>query len=186
MNQYRVIISIRNFLSDFESFRKHATSQSYAGETNPYDGVFYPDISTGIPEEIQAEIVQKLEARLGIKIKVGLMFMRLMTSHTPTPPHQAHHDKIMGRYTGLLYINEGEGGTSLLSHKEYGVDVPDEVWHRDTNRYDAWDIVDFVRIEPNKMTIIDSDHWHRAEPVQGFGDSPSDGRLVLTVFFDEL
>lgn len=170
------------FLSHFDVFQEWARTRDYSAMENPGDGVEYPDISTDIPETYQMVIVDLLEELTGLSITGYTMFFRLMTKNTPTPPHQAHHDAIMGQYTAIMYINPGEGGTSILEHKDGA--VSDEVVMRDTNNYSAWKIKHMIRIKPNRMVVYNSDLIHRAEPVDGFGSSPDDGRLVLTVFFN--
>jgi hypothetical protein len=184
------MIIINNLLSDFDLFRYHAITREYKGEVNPADGVLYPDISADIPEPVKAEIKDQLEHLLQSEIKINLMFMRLMTCHTSTPPHQAHNDSIMGQFTGILYINPGPGGTAIVDHKDvalmYGPSTEDEIriWERDTNNYEQWKIIDMCHVEPNRMVVFPSHVMHRAEPVTGFGDCPENGRLVLTVFFN--
>ena len=179
-----MLIEIDDFIEDFDSFRSHAITRNYKGEINPADGVFYPDISTDIPESIRDEIIEKLGAT------EYLMFMRLTTKNTPVAPHQAHNDAIMASNTAILYINPGEGGTSILSHKDFDMmgglvtEEQERIWAADTNNYNAWDIVRMFHAKPNRIVSYPSNWMHRAEPVGGFGDSPENGRLVLVVFYD--
>jgi hypothetical protein len=36
----------------------------------------------------------------------------------------------------------------------------------------------------NRLLIHDSLYWHCAEPVGGWGESPNNGRVVITCFFN--
>lgn len=195
MDLYSLILD--SFLDDFEEFRKHAITRSYAGVTNPSDNVFYPDISIDIPINIQDEIMGKLYVAMSPYIEKGqylhprVMFMRLSKEGVHVP-HQAHTDAVMGQYTFLLYLNAKEdckGGTTVLKHKD-GMDrdpkTPDQaaVWKRDMNIYNQWEIVGNCEMQPNRGFIIRSELFHRAEPPGGFGNSNNNGRLVLTCFFD--
>ena len=179
-----MIYSVNDFFDDFDSLRNHAISLDYKGEVNPLDGVFYPDVSTDVPDPWFWFLCEYLNA------ENPFAFFRLTTNGTSEAPHQAHNDSLMGKNTALIYINEGVGGTSILKHKEagltMGVETQEElnIWRRDMNNYDAWDILEMIDLEPNKLIFYPSYLMHRAEPVGGFGDNPINGRLVLTMFYD--
>lgn len=185
-------IVVDDFLEDFESFREHCDSLDYAGAINPADGVLYPGISLDIPAEVRREVVQQIERQLGVKIIARLMFLRLSPEGTPAP-HQAHTDTRHSRYGLMLYLNRMEdciGGTSFVRHKATGM-VSDpinekqlEAWTRDHSRPLAWDVVDMCQMFPNRGCIFTADRMHRSEPVGGFGNDSTDGRLVLVCFFD--
>lgn len=181
------MIEIEDFLEDYEGFREHVESISYEGVKSPYDGVVYPDVSIDIPEEVFKEVKGKLEALFKAEVEVNAMFLRLSTEGVHVP-HQAHHDLLMGDYSLMLYLGRREiGGTSFLKHTELGYtdeSIPKEVFERDTNLKDKWEIVGMCQAKPNKACIFDAGTLHRAEPVGGYGSSVEDGRLVLTAFFE--
>jgi hypothetical protein len=173
---------IEDFFEDFDALRDYLDRISYEGEVNPADGVFYPGISTQVPEYFQTQI----EARLGVKPKY--LFLRLSPVGQATP-HQAHHDAIMAENTMVIYLNKDEdcqGGTSIVTHKECGDDVPDDIWRRDTNRPEQWEVRRMYDMAPNKCVVYPSETWHRSEPVGGFGDVPKNARLVMVGFFDDI
>lgn len=180
---------VDNFLDDFPAFNRHARSVDYSGVVNPVDGVLYPDISTDIPDDVRADIQDKLSAIMGYEVEIKTLFMRLTSKNTKGAPHQAHTDTVMGHFTLLLYMNDGPGGTSFVRHKETGMDSDPRndaeyaIWRRDTNVPDAWEPYEMVSMRENRANIISSGLMHRAEPVNGFGESVEDGRLVLTAFF---
>lgn len=174
---------VDDFFAEFDKIRNHSISVPYDGEVNPVDGVLYPDISTNIHPSAAAQLIGFLGGNN------HFMFMRLTTKNTKTAPHQAHNDASMGRATCLVYINPGEGGTSILDHRDGGMmysvsDCDIDKWHKDTNNYDAWVIKEYIRIKPNRLVLFPSSLMHRAEPVGGFGNNAEDGRLVLTCFYD--
>ncbi len=186
------MIRFENFIADFDALNKHARSLSYGGVVNPQDGVLYPDVSSDVPFDTVAEIKYKLEHTLAFTVNISMSFFRLTNTKTSTAPHQAHNDVVMGDFTFLLYMQNGEGGTSFVYHKDEGMEhgpVNDEelaVWKRDTNILDAWEINGVVGMKENRACIFDSSFMHRAEPVNGFGNTVDNGRLVLTAFVSRL
>ena len=103
-------------------------------------------------------------------------------------PHQVHSDYSMGDYSLMVYVSDGDGGTSLVRHKKTGIAYNPECDEfvklivEDQNIHDAWEITDSVLIRPNRAFIFDSRRLHRAEPVGGFGEGKT-SRVVFTCFF---
>ena len=181
---------VDGFLDTFDDLKAHAMAVDYTGVTNPADGILYPDITADIPVEVVDEVQFRLNKVIGRPVTINTIFMRLTSSNTHGAPHQAHTDTIMGNYTMLLYLQDGPGGTSFVKHKETGM-VTDpmtpyelEAWQRDTNIPEAWEITEMVEMKENRANIIPANLFHRAEPVGGFGDDVSNGRIVLTAFFE--
>lgn len=164
----------------FIQLREHCDKVDYSGVVNPADGVLYPGISTDIPQNI-----------LQFFGRPKFIFMRLSLKGVPVP-HQAHSDTLMGNESLMFYLTRHEhckGGTSLVRHKESGLwrnpttSKGEEIWKRDTNVPEAWEIYDMAQMQPNRAVLFDANLMHRAEPIGGFGDSPFNGRLVLTAFY---
>lgn len=182
---------VENFFDDFAMLRATLDVCEYRGMVNPVDGVEYPGICGMFPFPTYCEMIYKAGKAVGSPVISSLSFFRLSILGEK-PPHQAHNDATMGDWTMLVYMSRPEhcqGGTSLVSHKETGLcgavktKEEEEIWRRDTNIYDAWDVLAEVKMVPNRAVIFPSDCMHRAEPVQGFGSSAYDGRLVLCSFF---
>lgn len=175
-----------NILEDFDSFNDWARAQNYDGVVNPADGVHYPDIVTAIPDEVLDEISAKVPEMNEIKYA----FLRLTSLNTEGAPHQAHNDSVMANNTFLLYLQDGPGGTSMVQHKLYGMEdgprnpLEESIWQRDTNTPHMWNVLECVPMKANRATWYPSQYMHRAEPIGGFGEGVTDGRLVLTIFFD--
>lgn len=182
---------IDNFLDDYESFREYCDYVDYSGETNPVDGVFYPNVSTCIPEEIKLEVHKKLSEVMEYPVNINAIFLRQSPKGVYCP-HQAHTDDSMGAYSFMLYLNKEEdckGGTSFLKHKKFGwtrntlSDEEVALWKEDTNTPEVWAIEDMCSMKSNRACIFDASLFHRAEPVGGFGKD-NESRLVLTAFYD--
>lgn len=170
--------------------RSSAIKQGFQGVVSPKDGVLYPGIQDAT--DLNQEVKQKL-AGLFPTLKPNHTFFRLSTwgEHAP---HQAHTDKIMGEYTLIVYLSEPHPkvfcGTTLLEHTSGQMPVhPDtphgeQVWTRDTNNAQAWNVVGQCEQKFNRAFIMRSDLFHRAEPIGGYGHDAESGRLVLVCFFD--
>lgn len=182
---------IDDFFEDGREVRDEALKLSYEGVTSPFDGVFYPNISLKVPGPILDEMLNKLSTIIE-PVKRSTNFIRLSTEGTMAP-HQAHTDKIMGKYTALIYLNEifpKDSGTTILEHSSGlmashpKTKTEEEIWARDTNDSQMWKIVGNCPMKFNRLFVIDSELFHRSEPVGGFGSTIEDGRLVLISFFN--
>ena len=84
----------------------------------------------------------------------------------------------------MLYFTD-IGGTGFVAHRETGgMFAPEskeyvDVFSRDSAIHDAWRLIHFVEAKPNRMLIFQSGLMHVALPLGG-----SDGRIVLTAFYD--
>jgi hypothetical protein len=179
-------VEFRNFFEDFPEFRHYLDHISYEGVVNPADGVFYPGVSLEIPEYFRTQV----EMAIG---KPKYLFLRLSPEGI-TNPNGAHTDDLMAKYGMIIYLNRQEhcqGGTALITH-ESGMNTspktPEEValWERDKKNPDKWTIDAMYEMEENKAVIIPCNHFHRSEPVDGFGDVPRNARLVMVGFFDDI
>jgi hypothetical protein len=165
----------------FRMWETEVRAADYSGTVNPVDGVEYPDVTANVNRNLIAYCMTKCARALGKNVTPRTVFLRLTCDATDTAPHQAHNDEAMGEYTFLLYWQNGPGGTALVRHTS-GDDLTH--WERDTNVYDAWEEYDRVDMARNRAVMFDSKLMHRAEPVHGFGESATNGRIVLTIFFD--
>jgi len=180
------MIVIDGFLDDYDDFRAHCDNLQYGDVENPEDGVSYPGISLDIPDAIKREILAKAQAVMKKTISRDVTFLRLSKKGVKAP-HQAHTDALMGDIGLFLYMGS-DGGTSFVKHKETGMEYnPDSqeetaIWARDTNNYEAWDVLEYIGMKPNRALVFDARRMHRAEPPGGYGDSSSNGRLALISF----
>lgn len=182
------MLVVDNFIDDFDAMRNHCDALSFSGEVNPFDGVEYPGISFDIPEDVKREVEQKVSEQLHRDLDF-IHFMRL-TMDGVDIPHGAHDDAIMADVVVLLYLNRGEdcaGGTELVRHIDTGMDASPtheevDIWRRDTNRADSWEVTDMAEMRPNRAVFIQANRMHRASTPSGFGDCAANGRLVYSCF----
>ncbi len=177
MNLHSAIID--DFHPEFDPLRSLADRSKFEDLTNPADGVVYP----GICQTDHLGVPGMLSAFLRRPVQVHYQFMRLSLEGS-RPPHWAHHDGLMGKYSLMLYLNRPEhckGGTALLEHADGEIDQA--TWKRDTNRSEMWRMMAICEMRPNRAFIFRSHLWHAALPMSGFGKDATDGRLVLTAFF---
>lgn len=172
---------IDSFHPEYEQLRELADVCDYRDVVNPDDGVIYPGIC---PME-DLGIAELLAQAIGRPVSINKQFLRLSLAGCE-PPHWAHHDGVMGDYSLMLYLCRPEhckGGTALLEHVQHGLDVPEDIWRRDTNRRERWQVTSTCPMASNRAFIFRSGLWHAAMPFGGFGQDAYDGRLVLTAFF---
>lgn len=179
--------SIDDFFDNYDEVESYGRSLEYVGEINPPDGIFYPGINFDVPEYIKDQVVTKTSkvARHPLSLE-SILFRLSILGHAG--PHQAHEDSLMGDYLVVVYLGSGDGGTSLVRHRESGMDATPttsrqlDLWRRDTNRPEAWEVTKLIRGRANRAAIIPAGLMHRAEPVGGLGETVENGRLVLVAF----
>ena len=189
MNIQSLIVD--NFFELPMSVREKIVALPFCDVKNPFDGVTYPNISAELPSDLQTEIVKKLARIAGVKIMPKAIFARLSLLGQEAP-HQAHTDTVMAQYTALIYMTlpeECQGGTSIVEHVTGMRVTPrtpeeSEIWRSDTNLPDKWRIVGGAEMRFNRLFLVNSDLYHRAEPIGGFGKTVHDGRLVIGCFFN--
>jgi hypothetical protein len=173
-----------NFLGNFDAL------QAYHGDfevKENHDGAVYPAVCMEVPREIRQELYRAITNRVGFDITPKYTFLRRFEEGS-VEPYQAHTDLNMGRFTCIVY-KQGIGGTSFVKHKETGMFANDseafdfDVWDRDKNEYDAWDVYYFEQLVPNKSVVYDASLMHRGEPVYGHGVG-EEARELLICFFD--
>ena len=186
MNLHSLIID--DFLDDFARWRAWFDTAKFSDVVSEVDGVTYPNICSELPQELHAEIVTKL-ALVANLTKVNLLFARLSPAGV-RPPHWAHNDASMGRWSMMLYMNSVEHfademeyhGTALLRHVKGEPDA--ETWRQDTNLAYRWRHTLHCPMVSNRAFVFPAAQWHAALPIGGFGSTPTDGRLVVTAFFE--
>ena len=172
---------------DFPAIREYLDGLEYKMRRNPVDDRYYAGINADVPDEMRERIRQVIG-------EPTTLFFRLSVEGVYAP-HQAHNDGTMANYTMISYLNRHEhcqGGTSLVRHRDSGMwsgptdEEMTEVWEQDMNKPEKWEIHQMYHMEENKTVLFDSNWFHRSEPDDGFGDGPSNGRLVLVGFFDDI
>lgn len=175
------------FLESYQELKDYSLAADFTGITNPVDGVTYPHINADIPEAVKSELTRKLTEILGREPESAMMFIRQSPEGCHVP-HIAHTDNSMGIYSLMLYMNDHEGGTAFIRHKETGIMyAPEssaivELMQKDQNDPEKWAVVDMANMKENRAVIFDAGKFHCAMPIGGFGKG-AEARAVLTVFF---
>ena len=181
---------IDNFLDSFEELKAKSQSDCFADMVSPTDGVTYPLICTDIPENVKQEVFRKLGELIGGEIENPSIFMRRCPKGAKSP-NKVHSDISMGRYSCMVYISKPIGansGTSLVKHKKTGIAYNPEseefakIVMNDRNNDDAWEVLNMVKMKPNRAFVFKAEALHRSEPIGGFGEG-KEARVVLTCFF---
>jgi hypothetical protein len=185
-----VLAIFDDFFTDPQAVFREISSGPFEPYQSAWDGVTYPGINLHVPREIQDFVLKRLEGVTGKKIR-GVCFARTMLKGMKAP-HRIHSDVIMGDYSMHVYLSEDwpEGsGTSFWRHKTEGDRHTSETdvtrVDQDHDNMEMWEREFLLSAQFNRAVIHDSSLFHAAEPHEGFGDSPSNGRLVLTCFFSE-
>lgn len=188
---YPAIATFDKFFENIEQVSNDILSGEFKDIQNPLDGVTYPSINEDIPSYIFAELLIKLSQALNEDIVPVVMFARATTKNTPEAPHKIHSDKIMAQYSAHVYLSKewpDGSGTSFWAHKTEGgvhLDSTDaETIKKDQNSQDNWTWQFTCQGFQNRILIHNACFFHRADPVGGWGETPKDGRVVLTLFFN--
>ncbi len=154
------------------------------------DGVTYPNIVI-LPNEIENEIRENVISLMGPHFKKVLSFGRYSFENTK-PPHWAHSDFNIAQFLLLIYLTPGtqaeEFGTCTLEHIATGMEThpkteaEKEILLSEANKFDAWQIKDICRAKFNRAYFLNASLIHAA--IGEHGKDRSDGRLVISVFFD--
>jgi hypothetical protein len=182
-----VMMIVDNFLNSYSELKDYAQSADFSTVVNPVDGVDYPHICVDIPDSVRAELLGRLTDFLGKEPENVTMFMRRSPEGCHVP-HIAHTDNSMGLYSLMLYMNDEEGGTAFIRHRQTGVMYAPEDQQMvdyltaDQNSPEKWALVDMAHMKENRAVIFDAGKFHCAMPIGGFGEGAS-SRTVLTVFF---
>lgn len=180
---------VDNFLDNYEDLKQLSLTCKFEDVVNPADGVTYPHIFKDIPVDVQTAVKSKLEDLFGKSLTINFMFMR-MSPEGVRVPHIAHTDNSMGKYSLMLYLNEGSG-TSFLKHWRTGICIAPadqscvDLMSRDANNMEEWVALNTVESKENRACIFDAEYFHCAQPIGGFGKTQQDSRIVLTAFFDD-
>lgn len=176
------------FFQDPVAVRESLLAGDFGKIVSPIDAVTYTGINLDVPQEIVDEFVHGIWERFGGKIVVRSIFARIMRGGEKAP-NKVHSDKIMGDYSAHAYLSldwPDGAGTSFWTHDLEGAIHTDstDLSNIDTSNLDRWSRYLLVQAKFNRIVIHNAKYWHCAEPVDGWGDEPSNARLVLTCFFE--
>lgn len=183
-----IVAVLDDAAEDPDSIRANVLSGEFSDYRSEWDGAVYPAINADLDPAASVAMVDLIAEVLDRPIDPKAVFSRAMFGKTMAP-NKIHSDAIMGGFAAHLYLspsNPDGTGTSFWRHKKHG---PVHLPHMPVEDFDCSDLGQWVRYasvtaEYNRLMIHCGRHWHLAEPIRGFGDSPESGRLVVTCFFD--
>lgn len=192
---------VDNFLADPDAYRAKALKQEYYCIKGP-DGGVYKNISMRPTTEHKDEI----EKALGRKIEQDYTFLRYAKYGTPLN-HLLHADSGLAAYACVLYLNTNDqipegSGTGFYLHKKLKYErvpsveevraagkSPKRVWdtlEASWNDVDAWKETGRVEMKYNRAVIFPTVWFHSRLPLDAFGMTLEDARLIFVSFFNEV
>lgn len=183
------MIEIDDFLGDFSTLDKFKDECEYTDVVSPVDGVVYPYICKDLPQSVIHDIIFNLTFKvLSREPEDPFIFLRKSPEGVHVP-HKYHTDNSMGAYSMMIYLQDiPNAGTGLAQHKELKVhEAPSDEYQlrktiEDCNDDSKWQIYKVAEMKKNKAVIFNSQLFHVALPIGGFGEG-KEARTVLTCFF---
>lgn len=192
---------IDGFLADPDTYRAKALTQEFYCIKGP-DGGVYKNISVRPTTEHKAEI----EKALGKPIDQDYSFLRYALYGTPLN-HLIHADSGLSPYACVLYLNPDDqipegSGTGFYQHRTLKYEFvpteqevrasgrsPKRVWstlEESWNDQNRWKETGRVDMKYNRAVIFPTIWFHSRLPLDAFGNSLEDARLIFVSFFKTL
>ena len=188
---YGFMATIDDFFVNPNAVYSEISSGRFEDIESDWDNQRYPDINKNISVEIQDYVTQTLSKVLAAKVVVQTIFARVTCRNTPDPPHHIHSDRAMSTHACHVYLSKHwpeNSGTSFWRHKDHGSTdssvIDSSVITQDTKNREQWIKTFTCQGQYNRLFVHDANLFHCAEPVGGWGDDATNGRLVLTCFFN--
>jgi Family of unknown function (DUF6445) len=148
------------------------------------------------------EIPTAIAGALGRNIAVSLECFRFHLAGDK-PHSYVHSDETVASHAAVYYLNpphQCQGGTAFWEHKGMGLEeMPSDSelergqWKPDWfkpmmeaewKKKKAWKQKSLAAMKFNRFIIYRTALFHSRWPIEAFGDSPENGRLVWVCFFD--
>lgn len=192
---------VDNFLPDPDAYRAKALQQEFYCIKGP-DGGVYKNISMR-PTTEHKELIEKA---IGKPIDQFYTFLRHAKYGTPLN-HLIHADSDLAGYACVLYLNPDDqippgSGTAFYEHKKLKLQhvmnadeiravgkSPKRVWETlegDWGNVDAWRETGRVDMKFNRAVIFPTTWFHSRLPLDAFGNTLEDCRLIFVSFFNAL
>lgn len=189
---------VDDFLDDPDAYRSEAIKLPYYEIRGP-DGGVYRHISVRPTTEHK----EKIELALGRTIKQDYSFCRFATFGAELR-HTIHADSGLSPYAMVLYLNPADqipdgSGTAFWEHRNLKiVKVPTEeevrasgkspkrVWNElesSWNDETKWKESGRVPMKYNRAIFFETVYFHSRLPLNGFGNTIDDARLIFVSFF---
>lgn len=172
--------------------RGRVLAGEFGTQTGP-DGAKYTNINVAEMPELFPPLERALRAKVEPKLAVFRVDLDGELPHCPV-----HSDEICATHAGILYLNTPEqcrGGTAFWRHKRTGLEeMPEgvgplcihELKQLNLDWHDAsqWEQTTFVPMKFNRFITYPTRMFHSRWPLEGFGTSKENGRLIWTLFYD--
>lgn len=189
---------VDDFLPDPKAHRALALSLPYYSIRAP-DGGTYRCLHVRPSDELKPQI----EAAIKRPINCDYTFFRYATYGLPLC-HLIHADSGLSPFGCVLYLNEADqivpgSGTAFYRHKKLGFEKmpteeevrkagksPKRVWETleaSWNDPDAWEQTGQSEMAFNRAIIFDTTSFHSRLPLDAFGSTLEDARLIEVSFF---
>jgi hypothetical protein len=192
------IVIFDNFLADPHQLRQLGLAARYL---SPKAEQYYPGrnsvqryIIPGLDQHVSRVAGQTLVSRAGGKHGTFRMCFEGERGQGGVHIDRCH-------WSGIIYLSLPEhcrGGTDFFRHRRSGqmrAPVYEEDWRHwsvsrerfgeslrhETNDPDSWELVQHVEMKFNRFVLFRPWLFHNAGP--GFGQQPSDGRLIYLLFY---
>lgn len=190
---------IDDFLDDPDAYRAMALKQEFYTIKGLVDGGVYKNISIRPTPEHKA----KIEAAIGKEIDQDHSFLRYAAYGMPLN-HLIHADSGISPFGCILYLNTPDqipegSGTGFYTHKKLKIErapsyeevrasgrSPKRVWdilQASWNDAEAWKETGRVDMKWNRAVIFPTDYFHSRLPLDAFGMTLDDARLIFVSFF---
>jgi hypothetical protein len=194
MNLHHIVVD--DFFEEPWELRNWALNKGFREEISPVDGMTYKGVCKDPAWVFRNEAEVKLSYLLRSPASIKLAFLRLTTERQVEADRRiVHLDYAYARHVCTVYLNPPEqfpegSGTWILRHAETGMETTPttqdeiDVWERDCNMLEFWTVTGMARMAWNRTIIMPTAFFHASKPVNGFGNNPTEGRMVFVAFFD--
>lgn len=193
---------VDNFLDDPDAYRAKALGLEYYTVKGQADGGIYKNISVRPTTEHK----EKIEAAIGRKIDQDYSFCRYGL-YGSCLGALIHADSGLSPFACVTYLNTPDqipegSGTAFYQHRKLKIEKvptveevraagksPKRVWETldsSWNTADAWKEISRVEMKYNRAIFFETDRFHSRLPLDGFGMTLEDARLIFVSFFKAL
>ncbi len=194
MNLHHIVVD--DFFEEPYELRNWALARGFREEVSPVDGMIYKGVCKDPPWVFKNEAEVRLSYLMRSPAQVRLSFLRLtMERQVEDDRRIVHLDHAYAKYVCTVYLNPSgqfpEGsGTWILRHAETGMETTPstqselDIWERDCNSLEMWFVTGMADMAWNRTIVMPTQFFHASKPVNGFGNNPTEGRMVFVAFFD--
>lgn len=192
MNLHHLVVD--EFFEEPYELRRWALAKGFKEEISPVDNMTYKGVCKDPPWIFRQEAEVRLSYLMRSPSSIKLAFLRLtMERQVEKDRRIVHLDHAYGQYVCTVYLNDVfpyGSGTWILKHAGTGMEtlpktkVELETWEHDCNNLEMWNITGMADMEFNRTIIMPTQFFHASKPVNGFGKTEAEGRMVFVAFFD--